>query len=194
MIDGKPDWFRLAGIALADVGLFDDAGKLRFINAICEMYENAMNPAYKPESGGGFVGRAIDRQYEEFRAGIESYMKLVNANTSGKRKETQCLPNGYPMGTQTEQEEEQKEKKIVETTRTELLRSGFSEKEINSAISTIKHWSNIKNPAGYVTQIIKSQRREYRIPRDEHDYSGEQDKAMERMMSPDSWGNAPDER
>ena len=186
MIDGKPDWFRLAGIALADVELFDDAGKLRFINAVCEMYKNAMNPTFKPETDSGFVGRAIDRQYEAFRAGIDSYLKLVNANPSGKRKETQCLPNGSPN--KTEENKKQIEKQIVETTKQELLRSGFTEKEINSAISTIKSWDSINNPAGYITQIIKAQRHEYRMPRNERDYSGEQKKALERMMT-DTWGD-----
>ena len=185
MIDGKPEWFRFSGIALADVCLMDDTGKLKFINAVCEMYQNAMNPDYKPEPGGGFEGRAIDRQFDSFREGIDSYMKLVNANPTGKPKGTQRLPNGYPN--RTERRTEKIVEEIEEQTRQELLRSGYTEDEINLAVRSVKSWEGIENKTGYIIKIIKSQRSKNRNTVNaqqytQRDYSGEQEEAFQNML------------
>ena len=195
MIDGLPDWFKLSGAALADVCLMDDAEMLTFIKALCEMRDNAMNPDYHPEDIGGFVGRAIQREFDVFRQGVRSYMKLVNANPSGNPKGTQCLPNGYPMSTQTEQNrKDRRTEETVEQTRQELIRSGYSEWEIDNAIKTVKSWDGIRNRTGYIIGIIKKERnrptktvlaQQY----EQRDYSGvqaeliaEQDREMEEYM------------
>lgn len=97
MIDGKPNYTRLSTIAMADVVLMDPEGRIQFINALCEMFENILDPDYQPEEKPGFVGRAIQRQFAEFREGTRKYMDNVNRNPSGLSKQFE-YPQGIPMG------------------------------------------------------------------------------------------------
>lgn len=165
MIDGKPEWVKLSGAALADVCLMDDAEKLRFVNELCLMWENAMNPDYQPEPAEGFIGRAITRQLSAFREGVSQYVKRANLNPSGLPKDNGTRTGtrtGTRMGTQNRTEQNRKDRRteeIVEQTRQELNRSGYTEQEIDSAIDEVKSWEGVNNPAGLVISIIKNRRK-----------------------------------
>ena len=186
MIDGRPDWYRLGEIVMADIRIMNDADKLTFIKALCDMTENAMNPDYTPNSVEGFIGRAINRQYDILHTGIDSYMKTVKANPSGK-------PKGYPMGSQrvpkTEQEDnvEENVEQIKSQIRTELVYSGYSSSEIENALNSINDWHGIKNKTGYVIQTIKNQRQAGRkriLPAQDfsqRDYTGVDAEMMETL-------------
>ncbi|MBR4577369.1 MAG: hypothetical protein IKO25_09205 [Clostridia bacterium] len=185
MIDGKPEWFRLSGAALADVILFDNAGKLAFIEAVCQMYDHALDPDYRPDSGEGFVGRAIDRQFDCFKNGIDSYMRLVNANPSGRPKGTQRVDNADPK--RREQTKKEIEEEIENETKQELIRSGFNDNEISDALKTISSWDGIENRVGYLIQIMRNQRiqkkKNLAQRYSQRNYSGEDDDAMSRMLA-----------
>lgn len=122
MIDGKPNYTRLSTIAMADVILMDSEGRQHFIDALCEMFENILNPDYQPEERPGFVGRAIQRQFAEFSEGTKKYMDNVNRNPSGLPGNSKH-PQGNPLGTlrdtpkekELDKEEEQKNKRKVFT-------------------------------------------------------------------------------
>lgn len=129
MIDGKPNYTRLSTIAMADVVLMDPEGRNQFINALCEMFENILDPDYQPAEKPGFVGRAIQRQFVEFREGTKKYMENVNRNPSGLPNRSKTPP-GNPLGTQLgncgdnpkrkeiekEQEKEKKRKAFIPPT------------------------------------------------------------------------------
>ena len=122
MIDGKPNYTRLSTIAMADVVLMDPEGRNQFIYALCEMFENILDPDYQPEEKPGFVGRAISRQFTEFREGTKKYMENVYRNPSGlpnRNKNPEGNPVGNPVAksaeTPTRKEKEQEKEQEQET-------------------------------------------------------------------------------
>lgn len=118
MIDGKPNYTRLSTIAMADVVLMDPDGRMQFINALCEMFDHILDPDYQPEEGSGFVGRAIQRQFDEFREGTRKYMDNVNRNPSGlanREKNPQGNPLGNPLGKNAETPKEIEQEIEIET-------------------------------------------------------------------------------
>ena len=148
MIDGKPNYTRLSTIAMADVLLLDQEGRLQFINALCEMFENVMNPDYHPAELPGLVGRSIKRQFEELQLGTRKYMTNANRNPSGLSKQGKAepvppegnpmetphgYPNGYPPGhpnrvftREPQQEQEQEQEQDREREREQNKDTGIS--------------------------------------------------------------------
>jgi len=194
MIDGYPDYLRLSSSAMSDVILMGEAERIVFINALCDMFVCSMDENYSPEECGGFVGRAIRRQFEEMQRGISVYMKNVyngrkqQKTGSASALDTHRIGSASAVPRPTEQNiTEQKLEQKLEQTRTELKQRGFALSEINDAISSVKDWPKVNNPTTYLSGVIRNKQKQKRTVSAQNykqrDYSDVQTDIEERQAA-----------
>lgn len=161
MVDGYPDYLRLSSSAMADVVMMNDSDKKIFLDNLCEMFCHILEEDYQPNEYGGFVGRAIRRQYEEMCRGIAVYMSNVNngrkrqCRSSAEAVPEQCLNQQNRTERRTEQNRLEEK---LEQTRTELQQKGFLLSEIDQAIQSVNDPSKVRNWTTYLSGIIRNQR------------------------------------
>lgn len=167
MIDGRePNYICLSTRVLNLVKMLSDLDRLSFLDGFIEGYERKLSGEASSLATDGIVGELLRQALETMGDCFDSYMKKVNANPSGRKpsdfqEATHRVPIGYPEGThrQPKINKSNINKSNINQIKSNLIKQGYSEREIEQALSGIKNPDSIRDTEAYIKKTIENARK-----------------------------------